>query len=72
MMNPTLSRTDKELVGPVQSKQIVDCVRSPEFIEAGSNSTKDVQTDQDSTKSLVIRATPLGRTVHWEELVSRN
>jgi len=35
--------------------------------EADSDSTKDAQTDQDSTKTLVIRATPHGRTVCCEK-----
>ena len=58
------SGTDDDLT---QSGQTEDCVRQSTFTKPESNPTTNTQTDQDSTETLVIRATPHRRMVCWEK-----
>ena len=58
------SGTDDDLT---QSGQTEHCVTQSTFTKPESNPTTNTQTDQDSTETLVIRATPHRRMVCWEK-----
>ena len=63
------SDLDEDSKYPIQPGQMRD---SGKPLGAKSDSTKDAQPDQDSTKTLVIIAAPQGRTMSWEKLGLHN
>ena len=63
------SDLDEDSKYPIQPGQMTD---SGKPLGTKSDSTKDAQPDQDSTKTLVIIAAPQGRTMSWEKLGLHN